>query len=187
MATEPASSLHEAPALEGTHPERSTEPVDYAALNAVYGALLTGVVLATRDRAAEDPISGPELIPLAAASFALAKVIAREKIGTWVREPFVEEEDGGKQRGRRPRRREPVGGEEDRGKPRGRPLRRAVGELLTCTRCVGAWSALGIVGLRLASPSSGRVVTNVLAVSAANDWLQAGFRALCGEANRVNP
>src|SRR3954452_2532573 len=167
MATEPASSLHEAPALEGTHPERSTEPVDYAALNAVYGALLTGVVLATRDRAAEDPISGPELIPLAAASFALAKVIAREKIGTWVREPFVEEEDGGK--------------------PRGRRLRRAVGELLTCTRCVGAWSALGIVGLRLASPSSGRVVTNVLAVSAANDWLQAVFRALCGEANRINP
>ncbi|MFL5887084.1 MAG: DUF1360 domain-containing protein, partial [Thermoleophilaceae bacterium] len=116
---------------------------------------------------AEDPISGPELIPLAAATFALAKVIAREKIGTWVREPFVEEEDGGK--------------------PRGRRLRRAVGELLTCTRCVGAWSALGIVGLRLASPSSGRVVTNVLAVSAANDWLQAAFRALCGEANRVNP
>jgi hypothetical protein len=168
MATEPASSLHEAPPLEGTHPERQTEPVDYAALNAVYGALLTGVVIATRDRgAAEDPISGPELIPLAAATFALAKVIAREKIGTWVREPFVEEDDGRK--------------------PRGRRLRRAVGELLTCTRCVGAWSALGIVGLRLASPSSGRVVTNVLAVSAANDWLQAAFRALCGEANRVNP
>jgi hypothetical protein len=167
MATEPASLLDDAPRIAGSRPDRETEPVDYAALNAVYGALLAAVVLATRERgAAKDPISGPELIPLSAATFALSKVIAREKIGTWVREPFVEEED-------------------DR-RPRGRRLRRAVGELLTCTRCVGAWSALGIVGLRLAAPSSGRVVTNVLAVSAANDWLQAAFRALCDEANRVS-
>src|SRR5204862_2784640 len=114
----------------------------------------------------KDPITGPELIPLSAATFALAKMIAREKIGTWVREPFVEEDDGQR--------------------PRGTRLRRAVGELVTCTRCVGAWSALGVVGLRLASPPSGKAVTNVLAASAANDFLQAGFRALCGEANRVS-
>jgi len=38
-----------------------------------------------------------------------------------------------------------------------------------------------------AERTRGRVVTNVLAVSAANDFLQAAFRALCGEANRVNP
>jgi hypothetical protein len=167
MATEPAAVLGETPRIAGAAHDSPTEPHDYAALNAVYGALLAAVVLATRDRGARrDPISGPELIPLSAATFALSKVIAREKIGTWVREPFVSDED-------------------DR-RPSGRGLRRAVGELLTCTRCVGAWSALGIVGLRLASPSSGRVVTNVLAVSAANDWLQAGFKAVCGEANRVS-
>ena len=147
--------------------ERSAEPVDYAAINAVYGALLTTVVLATRERAHEDPISGRELIPIAAATFALSKVIAREKIGSWVREPFVED-PAGEQR------------------PRGRRLQRAVGELLTCTRCVGAWSALGIVGLRLASPDSGRIVTNVLAASAANDWLQAGFKLLCAATNRTD-
>src|SRR2546421_242166 len=167
MATEPAAVLGETPRIAGAPHDRPTEPHDYAALNAVYGALLAAVVVATRDRGArKDPISGPELIPLSAATFALSKVIAREKIGTWVREPFVEDEDDQR--------------------PSGRGLRRAVGELLTCTRCVGAWSALGIVGLRLASPASGRVVTNVLAVSAANDWLQAGFKALCGEANRVS-
>ena len=170
MATHPAAGLNEAPPVSGTQPEPPTEPSDYAALNAVYAALLAGVVLATRNRGVrDDPITGPELIPLSAATFALAKVIAREKIGTWVREPFVEDE--------------PTEGQH----PAGRGLRRAIGELVTCTRCVGAWSALGIVALRLASPSSGRVVTNVLAVSAANDWLQAGFRAVCGEANRVNP
>ena len=35
-------------------------------------------------------------------------------------------------------------------KPKGRRLRYAVGELLTCTRCMGAWSALGLVALRAA-------------------------------------
>jgi hypothetical protein len=142
------------------------EPVDYAAINAAYGALMAAVVLATRERARRDPISGPELIPIAAATFTLSKVIAREKIGSWVREPFVEQEGGGR-------------------RPRGRRLQRAMGELVTCTRCVGAWSALGIVGLRLASPESGRIVTNVLAASAANDWMQAGFKLLAAHVNRV--
>jgi hypothetical protein len=91
-------------------------------------------------------------------------VVAREKIGAWVREPFVEH-DGSEQR------------------PRGTRLQRAVGELLTCTRCVGAWSALGVVGLRVADPQSGRIVVNVLAASAANDWLQAGFKLLTSESN----
>jgi hypothetical protein len=58
-----------------------------------------------------------------------------------------------------------------------------MGELLTCTRCVGAWSALGLVGLRLTSPATGRVVNDVLAVSATNDWLQAAFKLLCARAN----
>jgi hypothetical protein len=159
MATEQATYPHRPPAVEGP-----TEPVDYARINAVYGVLMTALVVTTRERAHEDPISGRELLPIAAATFALSKVIAREKIGSWVREPFVDDPSGER-------------------RPRGRRLQRAVGELLTCTRCVGAWSALGIVGLRLASPDSGRTVTNVLAVSAANDWLQSGFKLLCASVN----
>jgi hypothetical protein len=50
---------------------------------------------------------------------------------------------------------------------------------------VGAWSALGIVGLRVADPRAGRLVTNVLAASAANDWLQAGFKLLTSESNAL--
>jgi hypothetical protein len=30
------------------------------------------------------------------------------------------------------------------------------------------------------------VVTNVLAASAANDWLQAGFKLLCAASNRAD-
>jgi hypothetical protein len=143
------------------------EPVDYAKLNAIYAVLFAAVIAATRNRpGAREPIPTVELVPIGAATFALSKVIAREKIGTWMREPFVEH-DGAERR------------------PRGRRLRRAVGELVTCTRCVGAWSALGIVGLRVADPRAGRLVTNVLAASAANDWLQAGFKLLTSESNAL--
>lgn len=156
----------DAPARErvnGAHAEPPTEPYDYMALNAVFGALLAGVVVAAHERTRKrEPLTSRELAVTGAATFALSKVIARERIGTWVREPFVEEENGKR--------------------PRGRGLRHAVGELLTCTRCVGAWSALGLVGLRLTSPATGRVVNDVLAVSAMNDWLQAGFRLLCAKA-----
>ena len=146
---------------------REVEPVDYAKLNAIYGALFLAVLAGARYRQeSDDEIPVRELVPLSAATFALAKVIAREKIGSWMREPFVEQEDGER-------------------KPRGRRLQRAVGELVTCTRCVGAWSALGIVGLRVIEPRSGRIVANVLAASAANDWMQAGFKRLTAEVNAV--
>jgi hypothetical protein len=142
-------------------------PADYGKINAVYATLLAGVLLATRGRVQEqDRITGAELVPLGAATFALSKVIARERIGAWVREPFVDDAV-------HPHR------------PQGRRLRRAVGELVMCTRCVGAWSALGLVGLRVASPQTGRTVTAVLATSAGNDFLQAAFKALCGTANRA--
>ena len=141
-------------------------PRDYGAINAVYAALLVGLVVGTDGRAREeDRISAGELVPLGAATFALAKVVARERIGAWVREPFVDDAV-------HPHR------------PRGHRVRRALGELVMCTRCVGAWSALGLVGLRVASPKAGRTVTAVLATSAANDFLQAGFKAVCDLANK---
>jgi hypothetical protein len=163
MATGQATAIDgEGRASAGSAP--STEPVYYAAINAVYAALFAGVLYATRERAHEDPIPVRELVPLSAATFALSKVIARERVGSWVREPFVDQD------GHDPR-------------PTGTRLQRAVGELVTCTRCLGAWSALGVVGLRLAAPATGRTVTSVLAVSAANDWMQAGFRWLCNRSD----
>ena len=144
-----------------------TEPADYGALNAVYLALLGTVIAATgRREKADTAIPSREIVPLGVATFALSKVVAREKIGTWVREPFVEQD-----------------AEHHPGPPRGRGLRHAIGELLTCTRCVGAWAALALVGLRLLSPRSGRIATTVLATSGANDFLQAAFKLSTAKAN----
>ena len=163
-----AHAIEQSPG-SGTRDGEGPDPLprDYGAINAVYAALLTGVVVATKERADEQAqVSVAELVPLGAATFALSKVIARERIGAWVREPFVDD---------------PVHPH----RPRGRRIQRAVGELVMCTRCVGAWSALGLVGLRVASPRAGRTVTAVLATSAASDFLQAAFKALCGVANRA--
>ena len=138
-----------------------TEAADYAALSALYGSLLAGLAYAARDR---EPIPNGELLPLSAATFALSKLIVHEKVETWLRQPFVEESADGR-------------------RPRGRRLRYAVGELLGCTRCVGAWSALALVALRLHSPTVGRTATTVLAASAANDAFQSAFSLLCERAN----
>ncbi len=141
-----------------------TEAVDYAALTAVYGGLLAGVAASARGRA---PIDRAELVPLAAATFALSKLVVHEKAESWLREPFLEERAGRK-------------------RPRGRRLRYAVGELLDCTRCTGAWSGLALVALRLHSPAAGRAVTAVLAASAGNDLLQTGFSLLCAKTNAAH-
>jgi hypothetical protein len=139
-----------------------TEPTDYALISAVYGALLGGTALSARRRA---PIPAGELPLMAAATFALSKLIVTEKAESWVREPFVEEQPDGRRR------------------PKGHRLRYAVGELLTCTRCTGAWSALALVGLRLHAPATGRTVAGVLATSAGNDFLHAAFSYVCARAN----
>jgi hypothetical protein len=139
-------------------PDTPTRPVDYAAINAVWAALLAGVLATGRGEAPD----GRELPVLGLASFALSKAIAKEKVGTWVREPLVDEAAR---------------------RPKGRRIRYAAGELLTCTRCLGTWSALGLVGLRVVRPREGRIVAGVLATAGMNDWLQTGFSWATSQAN----
>lgn len=129
-------------------PASATGPGDYAALEAVFlGGLLGVIALAQRrERDGSHAVPPGELPVLAMATFALADVLAKEKVSTWLREPFVREDAEHK----------PVEAEGD-------GLGRAIGELLTCTRCVGTWSALALVGVRTAYPAAGRAAANVLA------------------------
>jgi Protein of unknown function (DUF1360) len=138
-----------------------TEASDYAALTSVYGVLLVAAAVSARSR---EPVPEAEVPLLAAATFALSKLIVHEKVESWIRQPFVDERNGSS-------------------RPKGRRLRYAMGELLTCTRCTGAWSALGLVALRLHAPATGRAVATVLAASAGSDMLHAGFSWLCAGAD----
>ena len=68
-------------------------------------------------------------------------------------------------------------------RPRGRRLRYAVGELLSCTRCIGAWSALGLVALRTARARR-RAHGHHRAGGLGGQRLPAvGFTLLCSRAN----
>ncbi len=138
--------------------ETPTHPLDYAAINAAWAAMLAGVLSSSRGEAPP----AQELPVLGLATFALSKALAKEKVGSWARAAVVDESAG---------------------RPKGSRLRFAAGELITCTRCVGTWSSLGLVGLRVLRPREGRIVASVLATAAHNDWLQAAFSTTTSKAN----
>ena len=151
-------------------PLSMTRPLDYALLEGAFLTCFTAVVVLARKREGPNAlaIASSELPVMAMAVFALADVLAKEKVSTWIRAPFVVESVD-----HRP------------GVPQGAGVRYAIGEMLTCTRCVGTWSALGLLGLRTVSPAAGRAANVILALTGANDILQGGFRLLLERANRA--
>ena len=141
-----------------------TDAHDYAALNMVWAGLLTALLRGTAPAGKPAPALA-ELPVLGLATFSLTKALTKEKVGVWARKPLVEPGDDGDRH------------------PRGKGVRYVLGELVTCPRCLGTWSSLGLVGLRVARPREGRIVAGVLATSALNDIMQTSFTLLCAKAN----
>jgi hypothetical protein len=106
---------------------------------------------------------------LSAASFKVARTLARDEVTSFLREPFVR---GHAHSGEDE---EPVQG----------GLHQAVGELVTCTRCVGTWAAAGLASTQILAPRFGRLLTWSFAAAAMNDWLSAGFAAVTAKANEI--
>ena len=142
----------------------------YASLVGVFGAALTGVAgLTTLLGRRPERMTSLDLAVLAAATFKAARTISSDEVMSFVRDPFVKDQPHeGKE--------EPV---EDGGP------RQAIGELLTCSRCIGMWVAAGLVSAQTLAPRTARLLTWSLAASAANDLLQAGFSALTAKANEL--
>ena len=128
-----------------------------------------GAVARLLDRDVRDNDS-LDLVVLGLATFKAARTISRDEVTSFLREPFVEgnahEGDG----------EEPV----ETG-----DMRQAIGELVTCSRCIGTWVAAGLGTSQLLAPRFGRLLTWSLAAAGANDWLQAGFAALTHKANEL--
>ena len=110
-----------------------------------------------------------DLVVLAAATFKGARTIARDEVTSFIREPFVE---GHAREGHE----EPV----ETG-----DVRQAIGELVTCSRCIGTWVAAGLATTQILAPRFGRLLTWTLATAGANDFLQAAFAGLTSKANEV--
>jgi hypothetical protein len=110
-----------------------------------------------------------DLAVLGLASFKASRTIARDEVTSFLREPFVEGEahEGGE---------EPI----ETG-----DMRQAIGELVTCSRCVGTWVAAGLASAQIVAPRFGRILTWTLAGAGLNDWLQAGFAAATNKSNEL--
>lgn len=142
----------------------------YAALVGVFGLGMGALAgLATVGDRRPERLRPLDLAVLSAATFKVARTVAHDEVLSFLREPFVQGEahEGDEK---------PI---EDGG------TRQAIGELLTCSRCIGMWAAAGVVGLHTVAPRTGRLLTWSLAASTANDFLQAGFSALASKANEL--
>jgi hypothetical protein len=145
----------------------------HSAYAAIMGTFVTGLAGAGllakalgRDPQEHRPI---DLAMLGLATFKAARTVSRDQVTSFIRDPFVEEDahDGGE---------EPVHTGD---------IRQAIGELVTCSRCVGTWVAAGLTTTQVIAPRFGRILTWTLAAAGANDFLQAGFAALTSKSNEI--
>ena len=154
--------------------EAGSERPPYGAYAAILGTFTAGLAGAgVLSRALDrDPQcqTSLDLVVLAAATFKAARTLSRDQVTSVIRQPFVHG-DAYKGEEEEPLR---TGG-----------LEQAIGELVTCTRCVGTWAAAGLATTQVVAPRFGRLLTWSLGAAAANDFLQAGFAALAAKANDV--
>jgi hypothetical protein len=145
----------------------------YGAYAGITGAFVGGLAVAgalahllDRDPREQDVL---DLLVLGAATFKTARTITRDDVASFIREPFVEGEAG----------------HGDEHPVETGDFRQAIGELVTCSRCVGTWVAGGLATTQILAPRFGRILTWTLAAAGLNDWLQAGFAAFTTKANSL--
>jgi hypothetical protein len=142
----------------------------YAAITTVFcgGLAAAGLLARALDR---DPYEHTplDLVTLTLATYKAARTLSRDEVTSFLREPFVEgrAHEGGE---------DPL---ENGG------MRQAVGELVTCSRCVGTWVAAVLGATQIVAPRFGRLLTWTLGAAGLNDFLQAGFAALTNKSNEI--
>jgi Protein of unknown function (DUF1360) len=142
----------------------------YALIMAVFcgGLAAAGALARTLGRDPQEQ-SALDLVTLALATYKAARTLSRDEVTSFLREPFVEgrAHEGGE---------DPL---ENGG------MRQAIGELVTCSRCIGTWVAAGMGATQIVAPRFGRLLTWTLGAAGLNDFLQAGFAALTNKSNEI--
>jgi hypothetical protein len=151
-----------------------TRKPPYGAYAGIMGAFAGGLAAAGviarllgRDPRGESAL---DLAVLSAATFKTARTISSDEVTSFLRNPFVEGEAGT--------------GDDEEPKETG-DIQQAIGELVTCSRCIGTWAAAGLATTQILAPRFGRLLTWSLAAAGANDFLQAGFVALTSKTNEL--
>jgi hypothetical protein len=138
----------------------------YSVLTAVFGIGFAAALIASHRRRGKLPERYGlwDLVTIGAATHKLSRLIAKDKVTSALRAPFV-------------RYQEPDGHGEVSEEPRGSGLRMATGELLTCPYCMGQWVAAGFVVGLVGAPDLTRLVAFIYSAETVADFLQLAYKA----------
>ncbi len=158
--------MSEARPFEAYSPDSHRPLRGYALLSASFEAAVLAYVAAYRRSGRELPerLSAADLALLATATHKLSRLIAKERVTSFLRAPFT-------------RYTGEAGPAEVSEEPRGTGLRLAVGELLVCPFCVGMWVGGGFLGAYLRRPKETRWAATLFALLAASDTMQLAYVA----------
>jgi Protein of unknown function (DUF1360) len=152
-----------------TDPSARPPYESYAAIMAAFVGGLAGTGLLARAVGREARGTVLDLLTLSAATFKASRTVAHDEVTSFLRAPFVKgEAHSGEGE-------EPVQG----------GMEQAIGELVTCSRCVGVWTAAGLSALGVVAPRFSRLLNWSLTAAAVNDFLQAAFASLTAKANEL--
>lgn len=158
------------PVVTQTSPEEESaeEPAEpqssYLALTGLYTAAVgTFLVQRRRDGGLPESWGAGDVLLIGLAANKSSRLVSRDRILKWVREPFTQTQ---------------ADGDDVVERPRGRGLRRAVGELVTCPFCIAQWLATGYTAGITVAPRETRFVMVTLAGLTISDFLQRAYRTL---------
>ena len=160
MVLDKLRSLAES-ATAGYAPDEKLPLGTYAGMTglflAAFGGSLAGMRLAGKELPERVPPT--DVVLLGLATHKLSRILAKDKITSFVRAPFTRY-DG------------PAGQGEITEDPRGEGLQLALGELLGCPYCLAQWVAAGLVVAFLAAPRLTRLIASVYAAQTLSDFMQ---------------
>jgi Protein of unknown function (DUF1360) len=152
----------------GYSPAEHRPLLPYAALSTTFVAGLGGALAALHANGHELPerVSFGDIALAGVATHKVARLIAKDKVTSFLRAPFTRDQEPG------------IAGGEVQEQPRGSGVRRAIGELLVCPYCLAQWVAAGFTLGLVATPRTTRLLASIYAAETLSDFLQAGYRAV---------
>jgi hypothetical protein len=136
----------------------------YAVLMGVYGTSLAGY-LAWRGRRGQAPLPRlglDDLLLFGLATHKITRIVGRDFVTAPLRAPFVRFKSKDR-------------ASELNEESRGQGLRRAVGDLISCTFCLGPWVAGAFMAVHAVRPRETRLVASIFALTTLSDFLHRGY------------
>jgi hypothetical protein len=155
------------PDIAGYEPGGDQPLGGYIALTGAFWTAVAAAAAAGRatGHGLPERLSAGDVALLAVGTHKLSRMIAKDRVLSFVRAPFATRSGEST----------PSGEVEDAA--RGRGLQRAAGELLTCPACLGTWVVAGFTAGLAFRPRETRIAAGALTALTASDFLHAAYVA----------